>query len=140
MKNLKRVFALLLMMTFMCCLCACKDNGTTDTPGNSSETETESQSTSEKDTTVEDGKITYTVKLVDESGNPIANTYVQLCDDNSCYIPVSTNAEGIAEFRMNEGSYKAAVSVMPEGYQDVTGQYFEFDGDATEVTITLKAA
>ena len=139
MKNLKKVFTLLLMMSFMCALCACKDNGATNIPDGSSETQTENKNESETETIVDDGKIVYTIKLVDASGNPIANTLVQLCDDGACYAPVMTNAEGVAEFRMAEGTYKAAVSSKVAGYKDVTGQYFEFESDSTEVTITLEA-
>ena len=53
---------------------------------------------------------------------------------------MKTDANGVAEYKMAEGEYKAAVTIMPAGYQDVTGEYFYFEGDATEVTITLKKA
>ena len=141
MKNFKKIFATILMVCMMLSICACGN----DNPDGSGSHEFESGS--EADTTVDsgkgsedDGKIVYTIKLVDESGAPIADTFVQLCDEKSCYAPVKTDANGVAEYKMAEGEYKAAVTIMPAGYQDVIGEYFYFEGDATEVTITLKKA
>ena len=145
MKNFKKIFATILMVCMMLSICACGNGNTEDTgsennnPG--SEVETTVETGKESESTNEDnGKIVYTIKLVDESGNPIADTFVQLCDEKSCFAPVKTVANGVAEYKMEEGEYKAAVTIMPTGYEDVTGEYFYFEGDATEVTITLKKA
>ena len=138
MKNFRKIFAALLMVCMMICICACGNDGATNQgsennkPGSEVESTLGSDKESEKESVDE-----YIVKVVDADGTPIANVYVQLCDDGSCYLPVATDASGVATFRMDEGTYKAAVSVTPEGYVDVAGEYFYFDGDSTEVTITL---
>lgn len=145
MKNFRKIFAALLMVCMMICICACGNDGATNQgsennkPGSEVESTLGSDKENEKES-VDDGKIEYIVKVVDADGTPIANVYVQLCDDGSCYLPVATDASGVATFRMDEGTYKAAVSVTPEGYVDVAGEYFYFDGDSTEVTITLQKA
>ena len=145
MKNLKKIFATILMVCMMLSICACGNGNTEGTGSENNKPGSEVDSTVDtgKDsegTNVDDDKIVYTIKLVDESGAPIADTFVQLCDEKSCYAPVKTDANGVAEYKMAEGEYKAAVTIMPAGYQDVTGEYFYFEGDATEVTITLKKA
>ena len=141
--NMKKIFATLLMVCMMLGICACGTD--TTNPGSenkNTQTESETPSTEGKSEVadVDDGKVTYTIKLVDETGAPIADVYVQLCDDKSCYAPVKTDANGVAEYKMEEAEYKAAVTIMPAGYVDVIGQYFYFEGDATEVTITLQKA
>ena len=144
-EGMKKLLAVILMGIMMLSICAC-GNDNADSQGSENKkpgSEVESTVDTDKDKTSEsedDGKIAFTVKVVDENGNPIANVYVQLCDDAMCYMPAATDANGVATFRMAEGSYKAALSVPVTGYVDVTGQYFEFEGDATEVTITLQKA
>ena len=146
MKNFKKIFATILMACMMLTLCACGNGNTENTgsennnPGSEVETTVETGKESES-TNEDDGKIAYTVKVVDEDGKVIVGTYVQVCHDNGCSAPVLTDENGVATFRMEEGIYKAALCIkMPEGYVDCLGEYFEFEGDATEVTITLKKA
>lgn len=86
----------------------------------------------------EDGKVTYTVKVVDEGNNPLANVMVQLCLD-SC-LPGMTDADGVATFHVVEADYKVSVVTLPAGYEhvsDVTDFYF--DEGSTEITLILKA-
>ena len=87
----------------------------------------------------EDGKIDYTVKVVDENGTPVANVTVQICDEGTCFAPLMTDAEGVAVFRLVESeNYKATFTIVPEGsVAEVTDVYFE---DTTEATLVLKAA
>ena len=113
-------------------LCACGG-----TAANNETTAATTEAT-QADTTapVDDGKVTYTVKVVDEGGNPVAGAGVQLCKE-TC-LPGLTNAEGVAEFRVVEDTYKVSFMMMPEGYE-ADDEEFYFDDGSFELTITLKA-
>lgn len=143
MKQFKKILVTVLMACMVMGLCACGNSGEGDTEKNSEKNTQSSQVTdSEKDSQKEsenDGKIKYTVKVVDESGNPIANALVQMCSD-TCF-PSSTDASGVATFNLAEDEYKVSFLSLPAGYAhagDATDYYF--DGNATDLTITLKKA
>lgn len=128
--RIKRFLCFLLIACLLLSLCACgqaaaepKDS----TPAVTTEGATES---------ADDGKVTYTVKVVDEGGNPVANAAVQICKD-SC-LPGMTNAEGVATFRVAEDAYKVSFMAMPAGFEAETEEFYFEDG-AYELTITLKA-
>ena len=84
--------------------------------------------------------IVYTVKVLDEGGNPVVGTMVQICQGELCMMPSATDAEGVATFSVtDEGAYEAKLLSLPAGYEYATEeQVFPF-GSAFEVTITLKA-
>ena len=147
--NFKRIF----MIVLACVLCACVlscvacDNGqgeeqstetSTDAPLQSTEASTEAPS-AEQTTGAEtdDGKVTYTVKVVDANGAPVAGAAVQFCDDNGCRMPVPTNAEGIVTLTEAESNFHVTIASVPAGYAADTNEYY-FDG-AVELTITLQA-
>ena len=147
--NFKRIFMLALASILcLCVLCtvAC-DNGAdenqsteaaTDAPAESTEapaTEQTTEGTTEAAT--EDGKVTYTVKVVDASGAAVAGVAVQFCDDNGCRMPVATNAEGIVTLTDAESNFHVTLASVPEGFAQDTTEYY-FDG-AFELTITLSA-
>lgn len=138
MNYIKRILAILLTMVLVLGLCAC--GGGEDTPGNTDgSTEASSTGNTETSETVDDGKVTYTVKVVDESGSPISGAMVQLCKD-TC-LPGATGENGIAEFKVVEDDYKVSFMMLPSGYTystDATEFYFE--AGSYELTITLKAA
>ncbi|MBQ8627438.1 MAG: Ig-like domain-containing protein [Agathobacter sp.] len=143
MKQFKKIFATVLMACMIMSLCACGNTGTGDSEKDSNKPSTE------KDTTVntgdtgktseDDDKVQYTVKVVDESGNPIADALVQMCSD-TCF-PSKTDANGVATFNLTDAEYKVSFLTLPAGYTHVgTEENYYFDGDATELTITLKKA
>lgn len=121
------VFALVICLLFGLCACA-----GADTPAET----TAEPSIQETTMPVDDGKVTYTVKVVDEGGNPVASAAVQLCKD-SC-LPGMTNAEGIASFRVVEDDYKVSFMTVPAGFE-AEAEEFYFDAGSYELTITLKA-
>lgn len=127
--NIKRFFVFMLGIGMVLCLCACAE---TDAPAQT----TTAPTVQETEETVDDGKVTYTVKVVDEAGNPVASAAVQLCKD-SC-LPGMTNAEGVATFRVAEDDYKVSFMTMPAGYE-AEAEEFYFEDGALELTITLKA-
>ena len=128
--SIKRFLSFLLVACALLGLCACGEAAADpkeSTPAVTTEATTQP---------VDDGKVTYTVKVVDEGGNPVASAAVQLCKD-SC-LPGMTNAEGVATFRVVEDDYKVSFMTMPAGYE-AEAEEFYFDDGAYELTITLKA-
>ncbi len=126
-------------------LCACGesegDNTSKETTAskNDEENVTTPSSNKEKETTTEaDNKVTYKVTVVDEAGNAIEKAMVQLCKE-SC-VPGVTDANGVAEFKLEEADYKVSLMTMPEGYAHTSDvEEFYFEEGKTELTITLKA-
>lgn len=144
MKKITYVLMSILIMCIAIGLCACGTDGNGDETNTTEASttkaqETTTEKTSEKDTTVDNAKVKYTVKVVDESGNPIAGAMVQLCKE-ACF-PSKTNDQGIAEFSLPEDEYKASFLTLPEGYT-YTGEEtaFYFEDGSKDMTITLKSA
>lgn len=133
--------ALLLLAVVMTAV-AC-DNGEVETPtaGDVTTPAPETDAPSVQDTTEEattdDGKVTYTVKVVDASGAPVAGVAVQFCDDNGCRMPVATNADGIVTLHEAQSNFHVTIASVPEGFAADTNEYY-FDG-AVELTVTLNA-
>ena len=129
--RIKNLLAIVLTLAFLLTLAACNQ---TETPAGTTDTTGTTEGTTEP---VDDGKVTYTVKVVDEGGNPVAQAAVQLCKD-SC-LPGMTNAEGVATFRvLEDAGYKVSFMVMPAGYEAEETEFYFEDG-SYEMTITLKA-
>ena len=135
--NIKRFAALLLALTLALCLCACGSNATDEPTKATQATQAAPKETTGPVDPVDEGKAAYTVKVVDEGGNPIAGAMVQLCKE-SC-LPGATNAEGVATFNVVEDpEYKVSFMAVPEGYDGAEEAYYFADG-SYELTITLKA-
>ena len=85
-----------------------------------------------------DGKVTYTVTVTDEQGNPISGMMVQLCKD-AC-IPAVVDANGTATWTVAEDDYKVSFLNLPDGYTYTTEETeFYFADGETSMTIVLKA-
>ena len=145
MKNLKKSFAIILMAGMVLGLCACGNGNAGESGSEDKKPNTEVGSTvdtgkeDDKNSEVEDGKVTYTVKVVDENGNPIVGALVQMCSD-TCF-PSATDANGVATFKLADAEYKVSFLTLPAGYTHAgTEENYYFDGDATDLTITLKKA
>jgi len=149
---MKKLICLLLCLCFVFALAACGETGektenetTTqgvETTGNAEEVKGESKPspTPEQDVTdkPEDNTVLYTIKVVDEAGNPVsAATIAQICDE--VCVPVKlTDGVGEKSLEPNE-NYHVNLTVMPEGYEYASGET-EYPFDENNVcTIVLKA-
>lgn len=134
---MKKLIMAVLLLSMVAGLVACGGTGSSDTGKGSENAGNESQvesNTSESEESEEDGKVVYKVTVVDESGNPVAGTMVQVCTDETCFAPVTTDENGVAEFRLEEA----------DGYKTklITGSdddYVYFEAGSTEATITVEA-
>ena len=141
---MKKLFAALLLVCMVFSLCACGENETPTEPQGTQPQATQPQTTApEQPTEPEETQpqgVTYTVKVVDEGGNPVAGVMVQLCAE-TC-MPKLTDAEGKAVYENQEerSDYKASVTSYPEGYEALGEQTDFYYGEGSyEVTITVKA-
>ena len=133
---MKKLIAAILLLTMILCLCACGEDPK-PTENKTEPNTTTAVLTTIPTTTVSDGKVTYTVSIVDDFDKPVAGAMIQLCKD-AC-VPGRTNDLGVAEFRLAEDTYKVSFLAMPEGYSyaDETTEFY-FESGATELTIRLK--
>jgi len=129
MKKCKILLAALLAVAMMVSLCACvggepadKDGGTTTTTPTTTTT-----------TKADDGKVTYKATVLDNTGAPVVGAMVQICKE-TC-LPTVTDANGVATWTVAEDDYKVSFAIVPEGYE--VEEEYHFDGDATEMTITI---
>lgn len=133
---MKRIIAVLLAVLLVAGLCAC---GKDPNPTNLGTQPTNTVPTQPTQTTppTSDGKVDYTVTVVDQNGAPVVGAVIQLCKDVLCQ-PNATNESGKAVWHTAEDSYKVSFIQLPAGYSyaDETVDFY-FDGDAKEMTITL---
>lgn len=140
MKKIKYLLLAMLIVSMCFGLCACGGSEEEKEPVNQEQTGPVVDNDEQKEEeNVDDGKVTYTVKVVDENGAPIVGAAVQLCKE-AC-IPSVTNAEGVATFELAEDEYKVSFVMLPAGYTySGTEDTFYFESGSKEMTITLKAA
>ena len=135
----KNLVALLLVLCMALSLCACGGEKAPEATEAATEPVVATEATEpavEETEPVDEGKVTYTITVQDEEGNPIANAMVQMCLE-TC-IPGMTNENGAAQFSVVEADYKVSFLTIPEGL--VAEEAYYFENGSTEMTITLKAA
>lgn len=74
--------------------------------------------------TTPDGMATYTIKCVDQDGNPVTGTMINVCTDEAC-TPMDVDENGVLEFTTVAYPYVLHVLIVPEGY--------EFDTDVEQI-------
>lgn len=137
---MKKLIALILCLVLALSLVACGGEKKADAPETTPSTE--SQGNEETTPSQPADAAVYKVTVVDEAGNPFAGIVVQLCNDTGCN-PCVTDENGTATYVVAEyrDDYHANVTQLPEGYEYASGEVEHyFEGDATELTIVLKAA
>ena len=138
MKNMIRIFAMVLVLCLSFCFFGCTQPAV-ENGGESSVPTTEATEASTEVSQPQDDKVTYTVRVVDESGNPVTGGRIQFCLD-SC-MPCMLDAQGVATMKLDPANYKVSFTMLPTGYAlagDKTEFYFE--AGSYEMTIVLKAA
>lgn len=133
---MKKILSVCLLLCLLVSLCACgeAEPAATEIPTEAPTTEAPTEAPTDP------ASAGYTVKVVDEGGNPIVGAMVQLCAE-TC-LPAVTDAEGVASFAGAEvrDDYKISFVMLPEGYDYVDDvQEFHFADGEMDYTITLKA-
>ena len=141
------------MLTALLCLLlgtilllgACTNGGTENeaTTPNTSDNGTAAQTTEESVTeaATEPQKIAYTVTVKTEAGNPVQGVRIQACKGELCLAPVTTDANGVATFRLdpteNITDYHVKINKFPTGYTGDTAQEYAFEAGANAIVITI---
>ena len=138
---MKKLFVLLLALCMVFTLCACggdSDKKKTDDDKKTEETKSDKETEGTKATeAAKKEKATYTVKVVDDKAQPLANVKVLLCLVEK--TPVVTDASGVATFaNMAVETYSVQLEDLPDGYKADKFSYF-FDDGSYEITITIKS-
>ena len=102
--NIKRLLALCLALCLTVCLCAC---GGTQNEEPSEEAPQPSNQPQQTETTEpsEENQNTnpvYTVKIVDEAGNPVVGAMVQMCQGETCMPGPLSGSDGTVTFQVAE--------------------------------------
>ncbi len=144
MKKLAFLMAAMLLLGALA-LTACDSQTPDETEGNTvAETPTTGETVGKTDAPTEapteSQKVTYTVTVVDQDGTPVAGVRVQMCKDELCMLPKSTDESGVATFSEDEAVYRAKLASLPEGYTGDMETYHDFPAGSTEVTITVQKA
>ena len=90
-----------------------------------------------------DSKVTYTVKVVDQNGDPVVGAEVQLCyKDSVCLVGVNTDENGEMTNKLDAG-YEVLVKLvtLPDGYTaptpDASGYHATIAANKTAITIEV---
>ena len=142
---MKKIALMLAMLLALSCLLMACDTPAPDTDTTAAETEapteapteTPTEAPTETPTEAPSTKVTYTVTVKDQNGNPVEGAAVQMCDDKGCKMPAATNAEGVVTFTYDPSNYHITIVECPEGYTCDPEQAFYFEGEATELTVEI---
>ena len=142
-----KLFAILCILCMSLAICACGGGNQSETPNTHEHTHSYVNGqcecgefdpdfdpfASDEDNKPDDSNkntVTYTVTVVDQNGAPVAETPVQLCVGDICLTPRLTDANGVVVFNIEPADYSVKLPLY-------SGLVFYFDGDSTELTITL---
>ena len=142
---MKKIALMLAMLLALSCLLMACDTPAPDTDTTAAETEaptevpteTPTEAPTETPTEAPSTKVTYTVTVKDQNGNPVEGAAVQMCDDKGCKMPAATNAEGVVTFTYDPSNYHITIVECPAGYTCDPEQAFYFEGEATELTVEI---
>lgn len=141
----KLAFMLAMLLALSCLLLACDpatpdaDTTVAETTASAAEAPTEAptETPTEAPTEAPSTKVTYTVTVKDQNGDPVEGAAVQMCDDKGCKMPAATNAEGVVTFTYDPSNYHITIVECPEGYTCDPAQEFYFEGEATELVVEI---
>lgn len=138
MKKIALLLSALLVLSLVLCACSGSDSGGDQSSGTEATAVGQEQTVPVTSTpAADDGKVTYTVIVMDEVGNPVSGVKLQFCDAESCRIPVTTGADGKVTQNYVASEYHITLTSIPEGYSSEETEFY-FDGE-TELTVVLTA-
>ena len=140
MRNFLRICALIAMAALLLCGCQETAGDHNTAPGADPTTVPSTQltiPTAAPTQPADDGKVTYTVTVLDQNSNPVSNVTIQFCDDQNCKMPVATDAAGVVSVAYAESEYHVTLTQLPEGYSSEKTVFY-FDG-TNALTIVVKA-
>ena len=79
---------------------------------------------------------TYTVKYVDQDGNPVAGVMCQVCDEETCQVYTS-DENGVCEFTLAPYAWEIHTLKVPEGYEGDTETITIAPVEGGELVFTL---
>lgn len=82
-------------------------------------------------------EVTYTVRYVDQDGQPVAGVSCQICDDSTCLVVVS-DADGVCQFTLPPYPYEVHTLKLPKGYEGDTTTVTIAPAEGGELTFTLQ--
>lgn len=140
MKNMKRLIAVMMVLTLALCFVACTEpqtpgTSTTQKPADS-QNNTSSSTVPTSSTKQEDPDPTFIVTVVDQDGNPVANVAVQLCDESMCYMYQMTGEDGVVHFFETIESGAKVKILAAEGYT-YSEDYTVFPEGQNTLTLTI---
>ncbi|MBR6502330.1 MAG: hypothetical protein IKT42_02705 [Clostridia bacterium] len=131
---MKKIIALILALCMVFCFCACgNDEVAEEKPNDNSK-----PAASDNDVVSEEETAKFTVKVVDQNGDPVPNVMVQLCTD--VCKPTLADANGVATFDEEiTDEHKISLSVCPAGYETeyVGTNYIYLEDGITEYTFEI---
>lgn len=83
------------------------------------------------------GEGVYTIKFVDQNGDPVTNITAQLCDDSTCNL-LAPDENGILKYTGEVHSYELHLLEIPNGYSFDLDKAVPLYGGAIEYTIELQ--
>ena len=142
---MKKIALMLAMLLALSCLLMACDTPAPDTDTTAAETEAPTEAPTETPTeapteappAAPSTKVTYTVTVKDQNGNPVEGAAVQMCDDKGCKMPAATDANGVVTFTYDPSNYHITIVECPAGYTCDPEQAFYFEGEATELTVEI---
>ena len=142
--NMKHIVALMLALVLVLSLCACGAapvEQPEETTNAAEQTEAATEAQTEEATEELNANPVYTVKIVDEAGNPVAGAMVQICQGETCMPGPLSGSDGTVTFQVEEADYKVSfLGGVPAGYEFTTEETeFYFESGSYEMTIVLKA-
>ncbi len=85
---------------------------------------------------VDDGLSDYTLKCIDQDGNPVSGVMLQVCDDSTCQVFVSDD-NGLYAFTAVPYAWEVHILKAPEGYTADTVEVMLAPVDGGEMIFTL---
>ena len=79
---------------------------------------------------------TYTLKCIDQDGNPVAGVMMQVCDAETCQV-CTTDENGVYEFTTAPYAWEVHVLKAPEGYTADSTEVVQAPVEGGEMVFTL---